>query len=65
VLLIHGEEDDVVELRQSQLMEQAMDGRARLVRLPDEGHIWDDWTRESRLTTFREVEAFLRQHNPP
>jgi dipeptidyl aminopeptidase/acylaminoacyl peptidase len=65
VLLIHGEEDDVVEIRQSELMAQAMQRRARLVRLPEEGHFWDDWTRESRLTVFRETEAFLREHNPP
>lgn len=65
VLLIHGEEDDVVEIRQSELMSQAMNPRARLVRLPEEGHYWDEWTRENRLTVFREVEAFLRQHNPP
>jgi dipeptidyl aminopeptidase/acylaminoacyl peptidase len=65
VLLIHGEEDDVVEIRQSELMAQAMNRRARLVRLADEGHIWDEWTRESRLTAFREVETFLREHNPP
>jgi len=65
VLLIHGEEDDVVEIRQSELMAQAMQRRARLVRLPEEGHFWDEWTRESRLTVFRETEAFLREHNPP
>ena len=65
VLLIHGEEDDVVEIRQSQLMAQAMERRARLVRLPEEGHFWDEWTRESRLTVFREVETFLRENNPP
>jgi dienelactone hydrolase len=65
VLLIHGEEDDVVEIRQSELMAQAMNPRPRLVRLREEGHYWDEWTRENRLTVFREVEAFLREHNPP
>jgi dienelactone hydrolase len=65
VLLIHGEEDDNVEIRQSELMAQALNPRPRLVRLREEGHYWDEWTRENRLTVFREVEAFLRQHNPP
>lgn len=64
VLLIHGEEDDVVEIRQSELMQQALGRRARLVRVPDEGHIWDEWSREHRLAMFREVEQFLAEHNP-
>jgi dipeptidyl aminopeptidase/acylaminoacyl peptidase len=64
VLLIHGEDDDVVEIRQSELMQQALGRRTRLVRLPDEGHYWDDWSREHRLTVYREVEGFLREHNP-
>lgn len=64
VLLIHGEEDDVVEIRQSELMQRALGDRARLVRLPEEGHFWDEWSREHRLTVLRETEAFLAQHNP-
>jgi dipeptidyl aminopeptidase/acylaminoacyl peptidase len=64
VLLIHGEEDDTVEIRQSELMQQALGSRSRLIRLADEGHYWDDWSREHRLTVFRETEAFLAQHNP-
>jgi dipeptidyl aminopeptidase/acylaminoacyl peptidase len=64
VLLIHGEEDDVVEIRQSELMQQALGRRSRLVRLPDEGHYWDEWTREHRLQVYREVERFLAEHNP-
>jgi dipeptidyl aminopeptidase/acylaminoacyl peptidase len=64
VLLIHGEEDDVVEIRQSELMQQALGRRSRLVRVPEEGHIWDEWSREHRLAMFREVEQFLAEHNP-
>lgn len=64
VLLIHGEEDDVVEIRQSELMQQALGRRTRLVRLPEEGHYWDDWTREHRLTVYRELDRFLAENNP-
>lgn len=65
VLLIHGEADDVVPIRQSEVMQQALNGagrQTRLIRLPEEGHEWDAWTRENRLTMYREVEAFLAQH---
>ncbi len=64
VLLIHGEEDDVVEIRQSELMQQALGRQTRLIRLPDEGHYWDDWSREHRLEVYREVDRFLAEHNP-
>jgi dipeptidyl aminopeptidase/acylaminoacyl peptidase len=65
VLLIHGEDDDVVPIRHSRLMQQALDsaGReTRLIRIPEEGHYWNDWSREHRLTLYRETEAFLAQH---
>jgi len=65
VLLIHGEEDETVLIRQSELMERALRdvGRpARLVRLEDADHYWDSWSIENRTTLFRETEAFLVQH---
>jgi dipeptidyl aminopeptidase/acylaminoacyl peptidase len=65
LLLIHGETDETVPIRQSQLMMQAMSrvGRpARLIRLEDSDHFWDRWSMENRLVLFRETEAFLAQH---
>lgn len=68
VLLIHGEDDDNVPIRQSQLMQEALNNaghRTRLVRIPDEGHYWDEWSNEHRLTLYRETEAFLAQNLGP
>lgn len=68
VLLVHGEDDDIVPIDQSERMERALReaGRApRFVRLADSGHFWDGWNNESRLTVFRESEAFLGQHLAP
>lgn len=68
VLLIHGEEDETVLIRQSELMEQAMRraGRAaRLVRLEGADHYWDSWSTENRTILFRETESFLAQHLGP
>jgi dipeptidyl aminopeptidase/acylaminoacyl peptidase len=65
VLLIHGEDDENVPIRQSELMEEALQeaGRdVRFVRIPDSGHIWSNWSAENRLTLLRETEAFLAQH---
>lgn len=65
VLLMHGEEDDVVDIRQSELMQAAFDEvsrPARLVRFEDEGHYWDAWSRENRLTLYQETERFLATH---
>jgi len=65
VLLIHGDEDDIVPIRQSELMQRALGDqgrRPRLIELDDEGHYWDEWSEENRLTVFRETEAFLAQH---
>lgn len=65
VLLIHGEEDETVLIRQSELMEQAMRraGRAaRLVRLDGADHYWDSWSIENRTILFRETQSFLAQY---
>ena len=65
VLLIHGEEDENVPIRQSELMEAALRaaGReVRLVRLPDSRHIWANWSAEHRATLLNETGAFLEQH---
>jgi dipeptidyl aminopeptidase/acylaminoacyl peptidase len=65
VLLIHGEDDGNVPIRQSELMDEALRaaGRdVRFVRLPDSGHVWANWSVENRLLMLRETEAFLDQH---
>ncbi len=65
ILLIHGDDDETVPFHQSELMQQALReaGReTRLIKLPSEDHYWDHWSREHRLTVFRETEAFLARH---
>jgi len=41
---------------------RAAGGDVRLVRLPDSGHVWANWSGENRLVMLRESEAFLDQH---
>lgn len=68
ILLMHGEDDTTVLIRQSELMERALADAhksVRLVRFPGSGHIWDSWERDQRLTLYRESEAFLAQHLAP
>lgn len=65
VLLIHGDEDESVPYRQSEQMQRALNSagkNTRLVRIRGEGHGWNDWSRENRLTLYRETEEFLAQH---
>lgn len=68
VLLIHGEKDTTVPIRQSELMQQALNlagHQTRLIRIPDETHYWDNWSDEHRLTVFREIDQFLAQNLGP
>lgn len=68
VLLMHGEVDETVPILQSELMERALDAAGkptRLIRFEGENHYWNQWSRENRLTLFRETEAFLAQHLGP
>lgn len=68
VLLIHGEDDETVPFRQSELMQQALNSaghQTRLVRIPDENHYWDTWSDEHRFTLFHETEQFLAQNLGP
>jgi len=65
VLLIHGDDDATVPVRQSTIMHDALRGAgkaSRLVRLPKSDHYWDNWERKDRLTLYQEVAAFLKQH---
>ncbi|WP_338244702.1 alpha/beta hydrolase family protein [Aurantiacibacter hainanensis] len=61
VLLVHGELDEPVPIRHSEIMEDALKdaGRsARLLRFEDLGHSL--WEGQARSTMLREAEAFLR-----
>ncbi len=68
VLLIHGVDDTTVPYRQSELMQQALNGAGhptRLVRIPDETHYWNSWSDEHRLTVLHEIDQFLAQNLGP
>jgi dipeptidyl aminopeptidase/acylaminoacyl peptidase len=68
VLLIHGEDDGVVEADQSRLMERALKQAGKPVRLVTyrkEGHAPDNWEPANRVAYLREIETFLAQHLPP
>jgi len=65
VLLIHGEDDDVVPFEQSRDLERALRRAGkpvRLVTLEGEGH--NDWTSTHEALVLREIESFLAQHLP-
>jgi acetyl esterase/lipase len=66
VLLIHGETDETVPIRQSELMDEALRRAghpARFVRIADADHyFYTNWTREQRRTLFSEIDAFLAQN---
>ena len=66
VLLIHGKDDTVVPLEQSQLMAEALRKAGKPVELvvqPGEDH----WLSrgETRLQTLTATMAFVEKHNPP
>lgn len=66
VLLIHGDQDDIVPIEQSRIMRAALQGAGkdvRFVELKGEGHNLSDY--ESRVTFYKEIDAFLKQHLPP
>ncbi len=63
LLLIHGDEDRVVPIRQSRIMEKAMrvaGKQVRLVEIEDEGHNFSK--PESDLELMTELEKFLAAH---
>ena len=62
VLLLHGEEDDVVPVEHARLLAQALEARNKpfeLGILPGEGHIWST---SGLRTVWRRTVAFLEQH---
>lgn len=65
LLLIHGDEDEVVPVAQSRTFERALRRAGkpvRLVELDGAGH--NGWSRAQEITVMTEMEAFLRQHMP-
>lgn len=65
VLLIHGEDDDVVPVSQSRDMERALRRAGKDVRLvvvENEGH--SDWSTRNDALLLTEIEAFLGRHLP-
>ncbi len=63
VLLFHGEDDEVVPVRQSRKMEKALQragGDVTLIEFEYEGH--SNWSTKNRKTYFRESLAFLEEH---
>lgn len=66
VLLIHGSDDHSVPLAQSQMMERALRGAGKDVRLvvyPHEGHT--DWTPADEQSALTEIEAFVSTYIEP
>jgi len=65
VLLIHGDDDLTVPVRQSMIMNDALRAAGKtvkLVRMPKADHYWDNWERKDRLALYQEVAAFLKQN---
>jgi dienelactone hydrolase len=65
VLLIHGDDDQTVPVRQSMIMNDALRAAGKtvkFVRMPKADHYWDNWERKDRLALYQEVAAFLKQN---
>jgi dipeptidyl aminopeptidase/acylaminoacyl peptidase len=68
VLLMHGEDDPIVPIEQSEIMEEALRGSAhpaRLIRFEDAAHPWIGWSTQDRVRVFEETERFLAQNLGP
>lgn len=68
LMLIHGEEDEIVPVQQSTLMADAMrraGKNAPIVILEDEGHQWAPMTIENRRIVLSESLRFFQQHIGP
>lgn len=62
VLLIHGNEDGTVPIRQSELMRDALQAAGKhveYIRLENEAHIWSNWTPEDRQKMLEETARFV------
>lgn len=66
VLLIHGKDDTVVRIEQSERMDRALrraDKEVEFIKLDGEDH-WLS-TGETRIATLRAMDEFVRRHAPP
>jgi dipeptidyl aminopeptidase/acylaminoacyl peptidase len=66
VLLIHGEEDDIVPVSQSVAMKKALDKAGRsteLMRIPGEGH--SRWSDDNEKLALIAIDRFLWEHLGP
>ncbi len=65
VLLIHGDEDQIVPHEQSRDMERALRRAGKDVRfITLEGEDHNDWRQDDHILALREIEAFLAEHLP-
>ncbi|MGQ0534218.1 MAG: alpha/beta hydrolase family protein [Caulobacteraceae bacterium] len=65
VLLLHGDQDSIVQVEHSRRMERALrqaGGNVRYVEVAGEGHPY--WSDEDQTTLYTEVETFLARHLP-
>lgn len=63
VLLIHGERDGIVPLRQSRIMERALSKAGKSVKLityPNEGH--GGWSHDNEIDAVKQTVAFFEPH---
>jgi dipeptidyl aminopeptidase/acylaminoacyl peptidase len=68
LMLIHGDEDEIVPVEQSEIMAEAMrkaGKRAELIILKDDGHQWAPMTVQGRRTVLVESLRFFQQHIGP
>lgn len=66
ILLVHGLDDTIVLPEESRLMANALKSAGKpyeLIELPGADHSLD--LPEAKIRTFKEIERFLKQHNPP
>ncbi len=65
VLLIHGRDDYIVRVEQSETMRDALRRAGKTVQyvdFEDEGHYWGNWEPENRQRLLEEIDRFLAQH---
>jgi dipeptidyl aminopeptidase/acylaminoacyl peptidase len=65
ILLMHGGDDRIVPISQSEAMRDALTRAGKpvqFIRIENEGHIWADWTLADRQQLLESVDAFLSQH---
>ncbi len=65
ILLIHGNEDGAVPIRQSELMRDALQAAGKHVeylRIEQEAHLWSNWTPADRQRLLQETERFIGAH---